>query len=73
MNDDVSQLRIDFYHFILGQPNRRTGICDGDIFRVSGGPGGVITLCGQNSGQHSTYLKFLKHNNIPIFFQYITT
>ncbi|TMW54814.1 hypothetical protein DOY81_000047 [Sarcophaga bullata] len=55
MNDDVSQLRIDFYHFILGQPNRRNGICDGDVFRVSGGPGGVITLCGQNSGQHIYY------------------
>lgn len=53
MNDDVSQLRIDFYHFILGQPNRRTGVCDGDVFNVSGGPGGTVSLCGQNSGQHS--------------------
>ncbi|XP_065355388.1 uncharacterized protein LOC135949868 [Calliphora vicina] len=55
MNDDISQLRIDFYHFILGQPNRRTGVCDGDVFSVSGGPGGTISLCGQNSGQHMYY------------------
>ncbi|KAM7354515.1 uncharacterized protein ACRADG_006165 [Cochliomyia hominivorax] len=55
MNDDISQLRIDFYHFILGQPNRRTGVCDGDVFSVSGGPGGKISLCGQNSGQHMYY------------------
>ncbi|KAI8121916.1 hypothetical protein CVS40_7126 [Lucilia cuprina] len=55
MNDDISQLRIDFYHFILGQPNRRNGVCDGDVFSVSGGPGGTISLCGQNSGQHMYY------------------
>lgn len=53
MNSDVSQLRIDFYHFSLGQPNRRTGVCDGDVFTVSGGSGGPFVLCGQNSGQHS--------------------
>lgn len=52
MNDDISQLRFDFYHFILGQPNRRTGVCDGDAFNISGGPGGTFSLCGQNSGQH---------------------
>ncbi|XP_058977371.1 uncharacterized protein LOC131802042 [Musca domestica] len=55
MNDDISQLRFDFYHFILGQPNRRTGVCDGDVFNITGGPGGTFSLCGQNSGQHVYY------------------
>ncbi|XP_075154005.1 uncharacterized protein LOC142227376 [Haematobia irritans] len=55
MSDDISQLRFDFYHFILGQPNRRTGACDGDVFNISGGPGGTFSLCGQNSGQHVYY------------------
>ncbi|XP_036334631.1 uncharacterized protein LOC118745212 [Rhagoletis pomonella] len=55
MNNEVSQLRIDFYHFSMGQPNRRTGVCDGDVFAVNGGPSGELTLCGQNSGQHIYY------------------
>ncbi|XP_037960710.1 uncharacterized protein LOC119689857 [Teleopsis dalmanni] len=55
LNEDISQLRIDFYHFSLGQPNRRSGICDGDIFNVTGGPAGTFSLCGQNSGQHIYY------------------
>ncbi|XP_053964363.1 uncharacterized protein LOC128867277 [Anastrepha ludens] len=55
MGNEVSQLRIDFYHFSMGQPNRRTGICDGDVFAVNGGPSGELTLCGQNSGQHVYY------------------
>uniref|UniRef100_A0A1I8PE50 CUB domain-containing protein n=1 Tax=Stomoxys calcitrans TaxID=35570 RepID=A0A1I8PE50_STOCA len=55
MNDDISQLRLDFYHFILGQPNRRTGVCDGDVFNITGGPGGTFSMCGQNSGQHVYY------------------
>ncbi|KAL9927628.1 uncharacterized protein ACN427_001720 [Glossina fuscipes fuscipes] len=55
LNDDISQLRIDFYHFTLGQPNRRSGVCDGDVFQVSGGPSGTFSLCGQNSGQHMYY------------------
>ncbi|XP_020716701.1 uncharacterized protein LOC101449661 [Ceratitis capitata] len=55
MSNEVSQLRIDFYHFSVGQPNRRTGSCDGDVFAVNGGPSGTLTLCGQNSGQHIYY------------------
>ncbi|XP_034667961.1 uncharacterized protein LOC117901360 [Drosophila subobscura] len=55
MSEDISQLRIDFHHFTLGQPNRRTGVCEGDAFNISGGPGGALTLCGQNSGQHLYY------------------
>lgn len=52
ISDDISQLRLDFHHFSLGQPNRRTGVCDGDVFNISGGPRGSFLLCGQNSGQH---------------------
>lgn len=55
MSEDISQLRLDFYHFSLGQPNRRTGACDGDVFNISGGPMGSFLLCGQNSGQHCEY------------------
>ncbi|XP_011187933.2 uncharacterized protein LOC105215619 [Zeugodacus cucurbitae] len=55
MSDEVSQLRIDFYHFSMGQPNRRSGVCDGDVFAVNGGPSGALSLCGQNSGQHIYY------------------
>ncbi|XP_067633166.1 uncharacterized protein [Eurosta solidaginis] len=55
MGSEVSQLRIDFYHFSMGQPNRRTGVCDSDVFAVSGGPSGTLPLCGQNSGQHIYY------------------
>ncbi|XP_055643067.1 uncharacterized protein LOC129779552 [Toxorhynchites rutilus septentrionalis] len=54
MNSEISQLKFDFIHFALGQPNRRTGICDGDVFKLVGGllP---FDLCGQNSGQHLYY------------------
>nr|XP_016945699.1 uncharacterized protein LOC108021471 [Drosophila suzukii] len=55
MSDEISQVRIDFHHFTLGQPNRRTGVCEGDVFSIGGGPGGNFTLCGQNSGQHMYY------------------
>uniref|UniRef100_A0A1A9WXL2 CUB domain-containing protein n=1 Tax=Glossina brevipalpis TaxID=37001 RepID=A0A1A9WXL2_9MUSC len=58
LNDDISQLRIDFYHFTLGQPNRKSGVCDGDVFQVSGGPSGTFSLCGQNSGQHNVYVVY---------------
>ncbi|XP_053692418.1 uncharacterized protein LOC128740871 [Sabethes cyaneus] len=54
INSEITQLRFDFIHFALGQPNRRTGICDGDVLRMVGG---VFTfdLCGQNNGQHMYY------------------
>lgn len=39
-----------------GQPNRKTGVCETDIFSVSGGSGRDVRLCGQNSGQHCKYL-----------------
>lgn len=65
MNEHISQLRFDFIHFQMGQPNRRTGICEGDYFSLRGGHAGIavpgfegsgeqkeFTICGQNSGQH---------------------
>ncbi|XP_017856793.1 PREDICTED: uncharacterized protein LOC108609585 [Drosophila arizonae] len=55
MSPEISQLRLDLNHFSLGQPNRRTGVCDGDVFNISGGPSGPLTLCGQNNGQHLYY------------------
>ncbi|XP_014610135.1 PREDICTED: uncharacterized protein LOC106790016 [Polistes canadensis] len=48
----VSQLRIDFLHFNIGQPNVRTGICDEDIMEIRNGNKSSLRLCGWNSGQH---------------------
>ncbi|CAL7950174.1 unnamed protein product [Xylocopa violacea] len=47
----VSQLRIDFVHFNIGQPNFRTGVCDEDIMEIRNGRS-VFQMCGWNSGQH---------------------
>ncbi|XP_003400310.2 uncharacterized protein LOC100649350 [Bombus terrestris] len=47
----VSQLRIDFVHFNIGQPNPRTGVCDEDIMEIRNGRS-VFQMCGWNSGQH---------------------
>ncbi|XP_076634940.1 uncharacterized protein LOC143348529 [Colletes latitarsis] len=47
----VSQLRIDFVHFNIGQPNARTGVCDEDIMEIRNGRS-VFQICGWNSGQH---------------------
>ncbi|KAF6208664.1 hypothetical protein GE061_017122 [Apolygus lucorum] len=52
MAPDVTQFRLDFIHFNMGQPNRKTGACDSDVFKVTGGSSRDINLCGQNSGQH---------------------
>ncbi|XP_058122523.1 uncharacterized protein LOC131293442 [Anopheles ziemanni] len=54
MNAEISQLKFDFIQFALGQPNRRTGVCEGDLFRLIGGVA-PFDLCGQNSGQHLYY------------------
>ncbi|CAG9773870.1 unnamed protein product [Ceutorhynchus assimilis] len=50
---EVTQIRFDFVHFNLGQPNRSTGVCEEDIFRISTeNATRELTLCGYNSGQH---------------------
>ncbi|XP_048510341.1 uncharacterized protein LOC105692582 [Athalia rosae] len=51
IDPQVSQLRIDFLHFNIGQPNRRTGICDTDLMEIRTGVRS-LNLCGWNSGQH---------------------
>ncbi|XP_052743372.1 uncharacterized protein LOC112053078 isoform X2 [Bicyclus anynana] len=50
----IMQLRIDFVHFTIGQPNRLTGECDEDAM-VLGEGASNYTLCGQNHGQHIYY------------------
>ncbi|KAI4499385.1 hypothetical protein M0802_005645 [Mischocyttarus mexicanus] len=54
----VSQLRIDFLHFNIGQPNRKTGICDEDIMEIRNGNKSSLNLCGWNSGQHNIGIIF---------------
>ncbi|XP_014222809.1 uncharacterized protein LOC106649735 [Trichogramma pretiosum] len=51
VDQQISQLRIDFHHFNIGQPNRKTGVCDDDIMVVRSGER-TLHLCGWNSGQH---------------------
>ncbi|XP_048478406.1 uncharacterized protein LOC119693499 isoform X2 [Plutella xylostella] len=47
----IMQLRIDFVHFSIGQPNRATGECDEDVMTL-GEEGNQFRVCGQNHGQH---------------------
>ncbi|KAG8224759.1 hypothetical protein J437_LFUL005328 [Ladona fulva] len=47
MASHVSQIRLDFEHFNLGQPNRRTGNCDSDVF-----------IMGATSSKKKNTLKF---------------
>ncbi|XP_070150786.1 uncharacterized protein [Polyergus mexicanus] len=51
IDTEVSQLRIDFVHFNIGQPNATTGICDGDVMVINNSKTS-FELCGWNSGQH---------------------
>ncbi|KAH0947526.1 hypothetical protein HN011_005771 [Eciton burchellii] len=51
IDTEVSQLRIDFVHFNIGQPNAATGVCDEDVMTIDSG-GTSFELCGWNSGQH---------------------
>ncbi|XP_072944923.1 uncharacterized protein [Epargyreus clarus] len=50
----IMQLRIDFVHFTIGQPNRTTGECDEDVMILGEGANN-FTICGQNHGQHVYY------------------
>ncbi|XP_026673299.1 uncharacterized protein LOC108629711 [Ceratina calcarata] len=51
IDTQVGQLRIDFLHFNIGQPNLRTGVCDEDVMEIRNG-GSMFQICGWNSGQH---------------------
>ncbi|KAL1494361.1 hypothetical protein ABEB36_009972 [Hypothenemus hampei] len=48
---DIAQMRFDFIHFNLGQPNRTTGICEEDVFLLKS-RNREFQLCGLNNGQH---------------------
>ncbi|XP_050298218.1 uncharacterized protein LOC126737379 isoform X2 [Anthonomus grandis grandis] len=53
IESEVSQIRFDFIHFNLGQPNRKTGICEEDVFKITGeNTTKDLIICGMNSGQH---------------------
>ncbi|KAB0793699.1 hypothetical protein PPYR_13319 [Photinus pyralis] len=55
IDPEIAQYRLDFIHFNLGQPNRSTGVCDDDVFILSGGVSKDLRICGINSGQHVYY------------------
>lgn len=38
------------------QPNRKTGVCETDVFLMKGGTFQDIKLCGINSGQHRKFI-----------------
>ncbi|GLH09072.1 Uncharacterized protein GBIM_14206, partial [Gryllus bimaculatus] len=52
---EVKRLNERGREYLTGQPNRKTGICDSDIFVISGGPGPDVRICGMNNGQHIYY------------------
>nr|XP_022909060.1 uncharacterized protein LOC111420314 [Onthophagus taurus] len=52
IDQEISQIRLDFVHFNLGQPNRKTGICEDDVLLISGGSSNNLSICGYNSDQH---------------------
>ncbi|EZA53674.1 hypothetical protein DMN91_007914 [Ooceraea biroi] len=63
IDTEVSQLRIDFVHFNIGQPNATTGVCDEDVMVIDNGRTS-FELCGWNSGQH-VYVD-LSEGNEPV-------
>ncbi|XP_044758275.1 uncharacterized protein LOC123316323 [Coccinella septempunctata] len=55
IDEEIAQLRLDFIHFNLGQPNRKTGVCEDDVFMMTGNENRRLKLCGFNSGQHAYF------------------
>nr|XP_033339572.1 uncharacterized protein LOC117228032 isoform X1 [Megalopta genalis] len=55
-NSNICQLRLDFLEFDLAFPNI-DGICDLDLFLVSGSSTSVPRICGENANQH-VYMDF---------------
>ncbi|VVC89793.1 unnamed protein product [Leptidea sinapis] len=60
----IMQLRIDFVHFTIGQPNRITGKCDEDAMILGEGANN-FTLCGQNHNQHSSAAEIREADELP--------
>ncbi|XP_066139864.1 uncharacterized protein [Euwallacea fornicatus] len=66
IESEVSQMRFDFIHFNLGQPNRTTGECEGDVFTIKASNSSrEVTMCGLNSGQH-VYLNVENSEHVEI-------
>lgn len=47
--------RLDFKYFTLAQPDPIEQVCTQDTFTVSGAANPVPAICGDNTGQHSTW------------------
>lgn len=64
-NKYISRGSVNLVWSLQGQPNRRTGHCETDMFHLSAGASRELKLCGQNSGQHgmSSPSLFLKKKN----------
>ena len=63
-SDSVCQLRVEILDLALAPPNG-DGICNTDIFSVSGGANAVPSICGENSGQH-VVVDFVGTNSITV-------
>ncbi|KAL0274704.1 UNVERIFIED_CONTAM: hypothetical protein PYX00_002768 [Menopon gallinae] len=55
ISPQISQIRLDFVHFNLAQPNRKTGICETDVMAINSEMTPEFRLCGINNGQHIYY------------------
>lgn len=57
---EICQIRLDMKNMVIAQPTAATGLCVDTFVVVAGaGTGTRITpptICGTNTGQHSTYL-----------------
>ena len=52
----ICQIRLDFVSFSIAQPDSET-VCSDDTFQVIGATNNVPTICGDNAGQHSTFIQ----------------
>ncbi|XP_060521591.1 uncharacterized protein LOC132699110 [Cylas formicarius] len=56
IDPEIAQIKLDFIHFNIGQPNRTTGVCEEDFFTISSeNSTKELKMCGLNSGQHIFY------------------
>ena len=53
----ICQIRLDFYDFVLAQPEGTDHQCQDDQFIISGGANPVPVICGTNTGAH-VYVDF---------------
>ena len=49
-DQNICQIRLDFVHFTISQPNSETA-CNVDTFQVIGVSNKVPVICGDNHGQ----------------------